>query len=288
MEVRLHDTVDDFRRVAVDIYRCNPVEATVELMVLGGTLVDRNPAPLLVTVWDGGTAVGAAFQTLRSPLLCTGLPEATTIDVVNEIVGKQLNLNGVHGPRAVATKFAAAWRAATGALSAVSAEERLHRLDRWEPPTTVAGESRPARDDEADVVENWLSRFRAEALGVAADPAVDARNVRTAKEPPDALLLWMVDGHPVSMTGVRLPTAGVSRVGPAYTPTERRGHGYGSAATAAAAAWALQAGAEEVVLFTDLSNPVTNAIYHRIGFRPVSDFVRIDFAVSDTEPTNAV
>jgi hypothetical protein len=83
-------------------------------MVLRGTLVDRNPAPLLVTVWNGGAAVGAAFQTLRSPLLCAGLPEATVGDVVAEIVGVRPNLNGVHGPRGIATKFAAAWRAATG------------------------------------------------------------------------------------------------------------------------------------------------------------------------------
>src|SRR5271156_6563540 len=135
MEVRLHDSVDDFREVAVDIYRCNPVEATVELMVLRGRVVDRNPAPLLVTVWNAGAPVGAAFQTLHSPLLCAGLPEATVADVVAEIVGIQPSLNGVGGPRALATKFAAAWRAATGVLSAVSAEEQLYRLERLHPPT---------------------------------------------------------------------------------------------------------------------------------------------------------
>jgi RimJ/RimL family protein N-acetyltransferase len=282
MEVRLHDSVEDFRRVAVDIYRCNPVEATVELMVLRGTLVDRNPAPLLVTVWDSGAAVGAAFQTLRSPLLCTGLTEATVVDVVAKVVGIRPNMNGVRGPRGIATKFAAAWRAATGVLSTVNAEERLHRLDRLDPPTGVAGESRPARD----VVTDWLNRFRAEALGVVAEPVVDARNVRTAKEPPDEFLLWTLDSHPVSMAGVRLPTAGVSRLGPVYTPTDKRGHGYGSAATAAAAAWALEAGAHEVVLFTDPANLAANSVYQRIGFRPVSEFLRIDFSVPvDNSPT---
>jgi predicted GNAT family acetyltransferase len=32
-----------------------------------------------------------------------------------------------------------------------------------------------------------------------------------------------------------------------------------------------------VVLFTDLANPVSNSIYQRIGFEPVSDWLRIDF-----------
>jgi predicted GNAT family acetyltransferase len=32
-----------------------------------------------------------------------------------------------------------------------------------------------------------------------------------------------------------------------------------------------------VVLFTDLANPVSNAIYTRIGFEPVADGVRVLF-----------
>jgi hypothetical protein len=36
MELRVHDNVDDFRGVAVDIYRRDPVSATVELTALRG------------------------------------------------------------------------------------------------------------------------------------------------------------------------------------------------------------------------------------------------------------
>jgi predicted GNAT family acetyltransferase len=69
----------------------------------------------------------------------------------------------------------------------------------------------------------------------------------------------------------------MTRVGPVYTPPESRGHGYGSAVTAAASAWAHDAGAREVVLFTDLANPVSNAIYPRIGYRPVLDALELRF-----------
>jgi hypothetical protein len=44
-------------------------------------------------------------------------------------------------------------------------------------------------------------------------------------------------------------------IGPVYTPTDKRGHGFGSAVTIAAADWAYTAGAKDVVLFTDLANP---------------------------------
>lgn len=41
--------------------------------------------------------------------------------------------------------------------------------------------------------------------------------------------------------------------------------------------WALDAGAVHVVLFTDLDNPVTNAIYPRLGYRPVHDAIDLAF-----------
>lgn len=273
MEVRLHDDVDDFRCAALDVYRRDPVLSTVELMVLSGRLVDRDPG-LFLTVWDGGVAVGAAFQTLRSPLLCSGLAEAAVSAVIAEVAART-TLGAVHGPLAVVSKFAAEFRTVAGSLATVSTRARLYRLHSLQPPPSVAGRARPAEPGDDSTLVDWLHRFRVEALGVVGDP--DVRRGRTARESPDEYFFWMVDGQPVSLAGVRLPVAGVSRLGPVYTPSERRGHGYGSAAAAAATAWALGAGADQVALFADLTNPAVDSIYDHLGFRPVCDFARIDF-----------
>jgi len=64
----------------------------------------------------------------------------------------------------------------------------------------------------------------------------------------------------------RRPRAGVSRVGPVWTLPDQRGHGYGSAVTSAATLAALRAGARDVCRYTDLANPVSNAIYARLGY----------------------
>jgi predicted GNAT family acetyltransferase len=79
------------------------------------------------------------------------------------------------------------------------------------------------------------------------------------------------------MAMLRAPAAGVSRIGPVFTPCDQRSRGYGSAVTAAAADLAHRNGTANVVLFADLANPVSNSIYQRIGFEPVVDSVRIDF-----------
>jgi predicted GNAT family acetyltransferase len=41
---------------------------------------------------------------------------------------------------------------------------------------------------------------------------------------------------------------------------------------------ALDAGARDVVLFTDLANPTSNALYQRLGYRPVADRVEWSFS----------
>ena len=40
---------------------------------------------------------------------------------------------------------------------------------------------------------------------------------------------------------------------------------------------ALDAGATQVVLYTDLANPTSNALYERLGYRPVEDRTVLTF-----------
>ncbi len=68
------------------------------------------------------------------------------------------------------------------------------------------------------------------------------------------------------------------RVSLVYTPPELRGRGYAGAVTAAASQQALRAGAQELLLYTDLANPVSNSVYQRIGYRPVEHELSLAFA----------
>lgn len=56
-----------------------------------------------------------------------------------------------------------------------------------------------------------------------------------------------------------------------YTPPAARGRGYASACVAALSQRVLDDGAHFCMLYTDLANPVSNAIYQRIGYVPVAD-----------------
>ncbi len=89
--------------------------------------------------------------------------------------------------------------------------------------------------------------------------------------------LWRDDtGMPVSMACRRAVIDGSARVGPVYTPPHHRGHGYGSAVTAAATRSILDEGAVPV-LFTDLANPTSNKIYQELGYYPIAERMTITF-----------
>jgi predicted GNAT family acetyltransferase len=228
--------------------------------------------------------VGTALRTDGHGVLVSALP-ATCVTAVDAAAARVDPAPlGVSGPGDVARAYAAAVTARTSVQVDVAMRMRLFRLVALQPVRGVTGAARPAEPGDVELLAAWITAFARESLSSLPHPDDPRPGIRASLE-RGGLLLWEVDGHPVAYAGTRPPIAGMSRVGPVYTPPEHRGHGYGSAVTAATTSWALAAGARDVVLFTDLANPVSNAIYPRIGFRPVQDAVELTFADrADGEP----
>ncbi len=90
-----------------------------------------------------------------------------------------------------------------------------------------------------------------------------------------AIMLWAVDGELVALAGASAPALRQVRIGPVWTPPEHRRRGYGAAVTAAATRWALER-ADAVLLYTDLANPTSNALYQRLGYAGVCDLLQLD------------
>jgi predicted GNAT family acetyltransferase len=142
------------------------------------------------------------------------------------------------------------------------------------PAPQPAGKARVAGMADLPLVRAWFAAFeRDSGAGGAVNPKLIEDRLSNGR-----VLLWEMEGEPVSLAG-RTPTvAGVSRIGPVYTPTTHRRRGYGAAVTAELTRATLDAGADQMVLFTDLANPTSNGVYQRIGYRPVSDRLVLDFS----------
>jgi predicted GNAT family acetyltransferase len=167
-----------------------------------------------------------------------------------------------------------------GTRSPVEKQQSVPKNGTLKTPAGVAGAPRDPNRDDRDLLVDWVQRFFQDAFGQLQNDGGEAF-VHNAYRDGHRFVLWEVDGTPVSVAMLRVPAEGVSRIGPVFTPRHKRGHGYGSAVTAAAAQLARGSGTPDVVLFADLANPTSNAIYQRIGFEGVVDSVRIDFVTVD-------
>jgi GNAT superfamily N-acetyltransferase len=276
-----HDDLEGFWRVAGPVYEADPVRHSVALAFLNAERAkpdDRQyPVLQLFTLRDAAEVVGAAFRRPLRPVHVGGIPLDCIPEFVSLWYATDPGLTGVSGPRAVAEAFDVEWTRVAGTRTRTVTDMMLYRLGELVPPVSVPGRPRPADlDDLPLLVEYWQGFGRdtgrprsAEVLGAEIARWLDLGY---------GFVVWKVDGEPVSLAVARTPVVEMSRIAMVYTPPEARGRGYASAVTAAAARWAIDAGAEHVLLHTDLANPVSNAVYRRIGFRPVDDCVELEFS----------
>ena len=148
--------------------------------------------------------------------------------------------------------------------------QRIHRLVGDPKLPRVAGRLRRATGADTALVSEWVSEFGSETGGHV--PAKDDTDQRVTD---GEVWLWDADG-PAAMAAARAPVTGVSRIGPVYTPPELRNRGFAGAAVGALSRQLLSTVATTCILYTQLSNPVSNSVYRRIGYRPVIEVLRYE------------
>lgn len=279
-DVDRHHDLAGFWALTRDFYTADPVLFTVPITAVGlrlRTPIPDDEPPLLVTVTEGGRLVGAALRTPPFPLEVSGVAPEWAPAVAEALADADVELPGVSGRRDSVEAFVLAWTERTGWNAEEKQSLRLFRLGDLEPPRDVPGTARLATRDDVDLLTRWHYAFVDESVPHEPDLDRSRRFVERALAVGTGQVLWLDGDEPVSLASASVPLEGMSRVAPVYTPPERRGRGYGSAVTAAVSTWAKQEGAEHVVLYTDLANPISNSIYQRIGYRPVTDAAEFAF-----------
>lgn len=277
MPWRVTSDISDFVAAAGDLLRSEPVRNTVPLTVLDSLLkagLDTfgDVAPIFGWHEDGGRIDGAVLQTPPHPLLVASLPPGSAAELLRAIsTSAGASPVGANLPAESVDEVAAAW-ADGGGMTTVHHRMRLFRLAELEPPD-AAGAARTATDSDLELALEWNTAFGAEA------GTIDSARAVADKLSYGGLTLWEDDCQRVAMASLTRQVAGVCRVGSVYTPPQLRRRGYGGAVTSAVSEQALDAGAAEVVLYTDLANATSNALYQRLGYRPVCDRTSIGLQV---------
>lgn len=269
MRVTTYSSAAAFLRASDDFVRSEPFSTNVIAVIAGHVIaghVTDDSNYFWAAVDDGeGRVVGVALHDPPYALFVSRMPEEAAIAVAAVLADAGRPLPGVNGAVAATRGFAEEWRTRTGQSSSTVMKMRMYRLGRLERPTGVPGAGVRAAPTDVELVARWFAGFHREAA--RRSPVRDWRAEAERRVTDGEVHLWRHEGVPAALAAVRAPAAGVSRVGPVYTPPTQRRNGFGAAVTAEATAAALAAGAEHVALYTDLANPTSNSIYQAIGYR---------------------
>lgn len=227
--------------------------------------------------WTDVAATGrvlAAFtsQPPHALTLSANVPEAAAAGLAGVWLAEGWpGPSGVFGVVETAEQVAADFAQRTGGGYRVRPQQsmRLFSFDEPTPPDPApAGEARLATVDDLGLVTRWDRAF-AEDCGLPLGP--DVAGFARWKIQMRLQLLWTVDGRTVAMAAHTVPVAESARINGVYTPPEERRKGYAAGLTWALSRLAKERGARHVLLHTDLSNPTSNGVYQRLGYRAVHD-----------------
>ncbi|MCQ4207388.1 GNAT family N-acetyltransferase [Streptomyces longispororuber] len=282
---QLTDDVDDFLARAGDFLRSRPALhntplTDIEKLRIRGTDAHGAEAVAFGRLESGGEVRAIFYLTTSGRLGLTPLPA----DQAGRLAARLTDLG--HAPATViadqdtATSFADAWQQRTGAASELFWRTHLYRLGTLTPPQPgPAGRRRGIGDADREQVVRWCREFCVDVGEQRSIDLIDAGSWAASRFGDRHFTFWETpDGTPVSMAARTSVVGGMVRVDPVYTPARLRGNGYAGAVTVAASRAALDAGASDVVLFTDPDNPTSNALYQRLGYVRIGDFAGYRFS----------
>jgi uncharacterized protein len=241
-------------------------------------------------VFDRDEPVGAALLTSVN-LVLSRQPEEALVALADLLEQSQTSVPGVVGPDEVPGRFAAIWAPRIGGVPCLRMRQRIHACSEVVWHERAAGQFRAATEDDAALLAEWSLAF---ARDVNSNPPREGPLVVVRRMiARQRLFVWTLDREIVSCAAAARPSPSGIAVNFVYTPPAHRSRGFATSCVAELTSHLLAEGRRFCCLYTDLANPVSNAIYARIGYQPVCDSQWLDFgggeasAVADAQLARA-
>jgi hypothetical protein len=247
-----------------------PAERENNLLLGAARRLARSPddAAFMAIVEADGDVVCAALLVPPFNLLISPAPTPTLEALARQLQAWGIAIPGVMALAPVSVAFAALWQRLRRCGAERGKELQLLALGIAPKAPAAPGMLRAAAATDIPVLTSWGGEFFAEVgLPSAERDLFVARIDETIAA--ERLWLWEADGAPVAMLGYSETTARAVRIGPVYTPRFHRGRGFASAAVAGLSRRLLAGGRSWCLLFADVENPISTALYRRIGFEEV-------------------
>jgi predicted GNAT family acetyltransferase len=278
MQISRPPSLPEFTRLAESFLSQHEAEHGLMLGVAAAT---TNPAAdaYWAIVLDRGAAVGAGLRTGTRLIVSREGAIGAMAALAHDAVGP--HLHDVLGPRQAVESFVLA----TGGSWQTVMEQGIYECRAPTLPSNVPGARRVARSGDRERVAAAIQGVASEALGelIGSDAALARADTHIERA---SMHVWELGGEIVSLAAAVAPTPNGIRINNVYTPQALRGRGYAGALVASLTHALLESGRQFVFLHTDLSNPVSNRLYVRAGYRRVADLdvLRRDGANAPSRP----
>jgi predicted GNAT family acetyltransferase len=279
MEARFYEDVDVFYDVAYPFLLTREAENNLLLSILNSlkeNLQDiGKDMPLLFSLTHHDDVKLIALRTPPHDLLISYTDNLDTIDVlVEEITKRNEKLPGVLSFKEAADKFAELWCEQNSLKPNLLRKERIYKLEEVSKDTIGTKKFSVASKTHQITVLKWAGEMLKEALVDATEEDIE-QTVNQLKEEfeenKSKMFLLFDNNEPVSMVRKSGKTPNGNFVNFVYTPPSLRRKGYATECVAKLSKQLIEEGNKYCFLFTDLSNPTSNSIYQKIGYRPVID-----------------
>lgn len=235
--------------------------------------------PWFIVIEDQGQTCAVAMRTPPQRVILAylrGNLKQVTAELVRAVHRRDPNIPGVIGDVEITNPFTERWCADYGIEIQDTMAQRIYRLNELVEPAYASGYLRLANLEDQEIVIAWATAFHNEAVGDMLSRELFQRYRERILN--GDIFLWD-DRGPVSMAAQMRPTQHGISIGSVYTPSEQRNHGYATSCVAALSKQLLQQ-YDFCTLYTDLSNPTSNSIYKKIGFKQYCDSVQVTFSES--------
>jgi GNAT superfamily N-acetyltransferase len=266
--LELHDAGDALER-AQPFLTARPIEHNLLLTILARS-VEESIAGAFWFAVDAGEIIGFALESPPGRGAVLSLMPATASRVLAERITRRLP--GVVGEAGAVAAFAGHWTECRSTAVTAIDGKRLYELAAVQAVASANGHLRLAEPRDRATLIEWARAF-VEELNEVPEDSEAVVNFRLERE---QFWVWDDDGI-VAMASAPGPAAGVARVQYVYTPPARRRSGYATACVEHMSRVLLDRGLR-CVLYTDLANATSNAIYRRIGYESVMEVLSYAFA----------
>lgn len=227
--------------------------------------------PVLLSISDEETMKLVSIRTPPYNQIISYTEDLDSISLlVNTLNENKMDIPGVLGFTKGVEKFVQLYAIKNQKTATLKMNQQIYCLDTVNPETFGSNSAEPATIEDLNLILRWIRAFMLEAASEASPQAVSqAQKGINGAIKHELIYVLRIKEKIVSMAGKWGETPNGRRIGGVYTPPDQRNKGYGTEVVAKVSQSVLDAEKQYCFLFTDLSNPVSNRMYQKIGYRPI-------------------